>query len=316
MYSLGGAIYCDGSSPTIENCVVGNNFSNDWGGGMYCYNGDPVVSGCRFVDNKANSVGGGVYNNTSSALVHNCIFSGNLAAYGGGIYNLDTSPTIVNCTFNGNQATGYGGAMRNNRSNVELVNCILWADTASDGNEMANSSSTVLISYSDVEDCNGSGPSWNMLLGSDGGGNIDTDPCFADTGYWDVNGWVDGDYHLQSEAGRWDPNSISWVVDAVTSSCVDAGDPNSDWTLELWPHGKRINMGAYGGVAEASMSLSSLGNVADLNSDGIVNMVDYSVFAQQWRAEDVLLAEDFSHNRFVNTEDLRILCQNRLWQGP
>lgn len=75
-------------------------------------------------------------------------------------------------------------------------------------------------------------------------------------------------------------------------------------------------MGAYGGVAEASMSLSNPGNAADLSDDDIVNMVDYSIFAQQWRAGGILLAEDFSHNRFVNTEELRILCQNRLWQGP
>jgi parallel beta-helix repeat protein len=32
------------------------------------------------------------------------------------------------------------------------------------------------------------------------------------------------------------------------------GDPNSDWTSEIWPHGERINMGAYGGTQEASMS--------------------------------------------------------------
>lgn len=57
-------------------------------------------------------------------------------------------------------------------------------------------------------------------------------------------------------------------------------------------------------------------NVADLNNDDIVNIVDYSIFAHQWCAEGILLAEDFNHNRFVNTEDLRILCQNWLWEGP
>jgi len=53
-------------------------------------------------------------------------------------------------------------------------------------------------------------------------GNIDADPCFADPGYWghiadpnirvepnDPNAsWVEGggDYHLKSQAGRWDAN--------------------------------------------------------------------------------------------------------------
>jgi hypothetical protein len=63
-----------------------------------------------------------------------------------------------------------------------------------------------------------------------------------------------GDYHLKSQAGRWDPKSQTWVLDELTSPCIDAGDPASDWTAELWPHGERINMGAFGGTPQASMS--------------------------------------------------------------
>ncbi|MHC4559830.1 MAG: type 1 glutamine amidotransferase family protein, partial [Planctomycetota bacterium] len=77
-------------------------------------------------------------------------------------------------------------------------------------------------------------------------GNINTNPLFVDS--------RSGDFHLKSEAGRWDPNSTSWVKDDVTSPCIDAGDPNSEWTSEIWPHGEHINMGAYGGTKEAGMS--------------------------------------------------------------
>ena len=56
--------------------------------------------------------------------------------------------------------------------------------------------------------------------------------------------WVEGDYHLKSQAGRWDPYSQSWVQDEVTSPCIDTGDPNSNWGQEVWPHGGRVNMGA------------------------------------------------------------------------
>ena len=47
-----------------------------------------------------------------------------------------------------------------------------------------------------------------------GVGNISADPLFARAGYWDPNGtpnnpkddfWVEGDYHLKSKTGRWDP---------------------------------------------------------------------------------------------------------------
>jgi hypothetical protein len=52
------------------------------------------------------------------------------------------------------------------------------------------------------------------------------------------------------------------VQDDVTSRCIDAADPGADWTAEPWPHGKRLNMGAYGGTAQASMSLSVFGTDA------------------------------------------------------
>jgi hypothetical protein len=55
---------------------------------------------------------------------------------------------------------------------------------------------------------------------------------------------------LKSQAGRWDPNSESWVVDDVTSPCIDAGDPNSPVAEEREPNGGRINMGACGGTAK------------------------------------------------------------------
>jgi hypothetical protein len=79
------------------------------------------------------------------------------------------------------------------------------------------------------------------ISGGTATGNIDTDPLLADS--------ARGDYHLQSQAGRWDPNSESWVIDDVTSPCIDAGDPNSPVGEEPHPDGGRINMGAYGGTA-------------------------------------------------------------------
>jgi hypothetical protein len=66
--------------------------------------------------------------------------------------------------------------------------------------------------------------------------------------------WIEGDYHLKSQAGRWDPNSGEWVIDDVTSPCIDAGDPNTPVSDEPEPNGGIVNMGAYGGTIEASLS--------------------------------------------------------------
>jgi hypothetical protein len=138
-----------------------------------------------------------------------------------------------------------------------------------------------------------------------GQGNIDADPLFADSN--------SGDYHLKSQAGRWDPDSASWIKDDVTSLCIDAGDPSSDWASELWPHGKRINMGAFGGTTQASMSQSSLGNVADLNNDGTVDWQDFARFTDSWQADAMPLAEDLDRNGIVDFRDVAILGDNWLW---
>lgn len=63
------------------------------------------------------------------------------------------------------------------------------------------------------------------------------------------------DYHLKSVNGRW--NGYTWERDDITSPCIDAGDPASDYSNELEGNGSRINIGRYGNTAEASLSSSA-----------------------------------------------------------
>jgi len=81
------------------------------------------------------------------------------------------------------------------------------------------------------------------------------DPCFADA--------VNHDYHLKSQYGRW--NGAAFVNDDVTSPCINAGDPASDFSNEPMENGGRINIGRYGNTAEASKSIEAVCDpVADL----------------------------------------------------
>ncbi|HUW20936.1 MAG TPA: LamG domain-containing protein [Sedimentisphaerales bacterium] len=89
-----------------------------------------------------------------------------------------------------------------------------------------------------------------------------------------------GDYHLKSERGRYWPAHDVWVLDDVTSACVDGGDPAANPGQERTPNGGRINMGAYGGTAYASMSEWPIPE--DNNRDGIVNMLDFAMLADKW----------------------------------
>jgi hypothetical protein len=140
---------------------------------------------------------------------------------------------------------------------------------------------TLNISYCNFE--GGRDRIWGDGTVNWGPGNIDTDPCFARLGSWQV----EGDYHLKSQAGRWDANEGRWTKDEVTSPCIDAGDPMSPIGLEPFPNGGRINMGAYGGTAQAGKSyfgkpVCEVIVAGDVNGDCIVNFLDFRIMALHW----------------------------------
>ena len=97
-------------------------------------------------------------------------------------------------------------------------------------------------------------------------------PLFADAAV--------GDYRLLSERGRYWPEHDVWVLDEVTSPCIDGGDPAIEPLGEPMPNGGAINMGAYGGTAQASMSEWPI--ESDQNCDGKVGFEDFAMFCEQW----------------------------------
>ena len=62
------------------------------------------------------------------------------------------------------------------------------------------------------------------------------------------------------------------MTDDVTSPCIDAGNPASDYSNEPQPNFARINMGAYGNTLEASKSGWTI--PGDANGDCRVNILD------------------------------------------
>jgi hypothetical protein len=165
---------------------------------------------------------------------------------------------IKNCTIASN-ISGVGGT-------PTIQNCIIYDNWAEQIRGTPKS-----ISYSNVQG------GW---LGT---GNIDADPCFVRLADWPVR----GDYHLKSQAGRWDANEGRWMKDDVTSPCIDAGNTNSPIGFEPFPNGGIINMGAYGGTAEASKSyfgqpLCETIVAGDINGDCKVNFQDFRLMALHW----------------------------------
>ncbi len=136
---------------------------------------------------------------------------------------VDSAPTIRNLTVVNNKY----GVEAYAQAEPDISNCIFWYNTSDD-------LFGCKARYSCIE------------RGSPGRGNFSSDPLFAQP---DAR-----DYHLLSQRGRYWPEHDVWVLDKVTSPCVDAGDPNADYSDEPTPNGGRINIGAYGGTAYASLS--------------------------------------------------------------
>jgi hypothetical protein len=230
--NAGGGICCDASFPIIEACTFRNNHANGKGGGILCgRNSSPELSDCWFVGNSAHH-GGAVYNLYCTTGLTNCLFTSNSATHGAAVFNGESTVALRNCTFSQNIAKASSGAISSYwDSTTRVSNCILWGDQRG---EIHLAGGTITVTCSNVQG------------GWPGEGNIDVDPLFADPS--------NGDFHLKSQAGRWYSNSESWVIDNVTSPCIDAGDPDTFVGNEPEPNGERINMGAYGCTAEASKS--------------------------------------------------------------
>jgi hypothetical protein len=268
----GGGIYNSNSNPILTNCLFSENSAGDGGGTCNVADSNVTLTDCTFNGNLASDRGGGLSNlDDCNLTMTNCLIVGNWAEfYGGGIQS-KSELTLSNCTIVGNRTNSYdGGGIYFQVGRIS--NSIIYGNITPriEGSEIAQGPhgqagcrpELIKVTHSVV----GSDPNAFDIPSCYSGEWLYANPLFANPGYWDANDtpddpnddfWIDGDYHLKSQAGRWDPASQSWIQDDVTSPCIDAGDPNSPVGDEPFPNGGIINMGAYGGTAEASKSFTS-----------------------------------------------------------
>jgi parallel beta-helix repeat protein len=280
----GNGVYCNSSSPTIRDCVISNN-SNI---GLACYSSSPIVSGCTITNNSSYGI---LCWTSATPLIADCTISNNLSH---GIYcESSLSPTIQGCNIAYN--SGYG--LLCNYSSPMVTNCVI-AKNTSYGIECSSNSSPSIINctivnnigrgiseslgqiknciiWNNTEDLFKSSATYSCIeAGDEGVGNNAYFPYFSD--------WAGGDYHLLSY-----------------SPCIDAGDPNSDYTKEPNGGGGRIDMGAYGNTGGATLASPdrdhdglpddwellywpadtnlSQGPMGDPDHDGLSNMVEYQL---------------------------------------
>lgn len=303
--SGGGLSRCDG---LISNCRITYNQAMS-GGGLYDCDG--LIIDCEISNNLAQGwsdvddafklwegYGGGFA--FCDGTIVNCLINNNrsepgmMSLYdlsyclGGGLYQCEGS--ITNCTITGNSAEENGGGLYG--CHGAITNCIIWDNASDFGNQLYYSSTPT---YSCIQDWTGVGT-----------GNITNDPLFVKPN--------SGDYHLKSAYGRWNPNTLQWVFDDITSPCIDTGKPApNDWSAELWPHGGRMNMGAYGGTPQASMSPNPVGNIADLDHDNAVGVPDLELLSEDWLYNEHLLDTDLNRDGHVDIADFAEFGIHWLW---
>jgi hypothetical protein len=236
--------------PVIDGGNTGPVVSLTHGEGSGCLLAGLVITGGK------GRQAGAIRCTAASPTIANCLIIGNRAidADSAVIYCTDSRAAFINCTIVDNHGGSLGAALYLRDSSVTIANSILWGNTPMQ--ILSSGTSKPTVRYSAVTG------------GWQGVGNLPTNPLFAVNGRWvDEDApeemvkpsfpnalWIMGDYHLQSQTGRWDPTTGKWLRDQSASPCIDAGDPTTPVGLEPSPNGGIVNLGAYGGTPQASRS--------------------------------------------------------------
>jgi hypothetical protein len=135
-----------------------------------------------------------------------------------------------------------------------------------------------------------------------GEGNVDLEPNFVDSGYWDDANtpadanddfFVVGNYHL-----------------LPGSACSDIGDNNS------LPDFVNSDIDGEARVFEGIVDMGAdevATNALDLNNDGTVDYFELGVLTDEWMQEGIELQSDFYDDDFINFADLSILAAEWFW---
>ena len=258
-----GGVIIYGSSPVLRDNEILFCSSTSGGGLKISGGGTPRIVGNLFSHNTAAGDGGGaLISGSNPDLIRNRFYLNSADGAGGGVkYSGSAAGSFLNNSFHSNESIAGRGCVTVNNSFPVIRNNIIVMGTGGGGGLRVENGGNPAISY-------------NCIWGNSGGeyvnceagpGDISRDPFFK--------GGSPYDFHLQSERGRYENGG--WVMDVRTSPAIDAGDPNDDFGSEVYPNGGRINMGAYGGTEEASISKGDRLRVPN-DFDTIQDAVDYA----------------------------------------
>jgi CSLREA domain-containing protein len=176
VFAVGGGIYNNGGTLTVNDCVIRNNFGESGGGGFVATDGTTTFNRCTFNDNNAGASGGApggaVYANGASVVVNinNCTFHNNHSRDGGAIALLSGAMNVNGSTIAGNSA----GFCDSESCNAGAGGVRVGGGAATINNTIISSNTTAGHLVPSASDLRGTVASGDYNLIQDGGGTFTT----------------------------------------------------------------------------------------------------------------------------------------------
>ncbi len=219
----GGAIYNNGGTLTISNCVFSDNTSQYYGGAIWS-GGSLSITDSTFSGNTSTSEGyggGAILVAGGTATIDGSTISDNRAiGEGGGIDN-QGDLTVTNSTFSGDSTPNYGGAILNEVGAADVTNSTF------SGNEADSAGGGIWQQSGATLDIGAT-----ILADSTAGSDCGTNGTITDLGY---NLDDDGSCHFTGQAGdlsdtdpMLDPNGLQSNGGPTQTIALEAGSPAID----------------------------------------------------------------------------------------
>lgn len=240
----GGGIFVTDGSPSIShNSIAANttgtiNFT--CGGGINAQGPGSATITANTIASNSSEGGGGLWAGGIPTVSGNLIINNVASVLGGGVALVGLPGSFDSNTISHNSSPSGGNLAQSAGETVAISNCIISFAAAGGG---ISATADLHVLYCDVVGNTGGNYNDGVTAGA---GCFSANPLFVDA--------ADNNFRLKSNNGHWDDVGGTWVKDAVSSPCIDAGDPTSGFAGEPTPNGSRVNLGYDGNTSTASRS--------------------------------------------------------------
>lgn len=237
-----------------------------------------TLEDCRVYSNVSTSPGVWIYGTNTDVVVRRCFLyaTSQLLRFGDGVNFTSNNGQVLNCVLytTTTSADSWALLFANGSNNFTVKNNIVYVSGAdirgiylpNDEAGVCNYNCVYTASGAWAGDTNSTLPGLSFsgwqATGRDANG-VNKDPRFVDVDGTDAtlgdpggapDEGLDDDVHESSTFGYYTNAGGPFYDRNYDSACVDGGDPADAVGSETANHGSRINMGIYGGLAQAARS--------------------------------------------------------------